>query len=542
MKKNRLKTISLLLTLCMSVSLLAACGGSSSSAPASSDVGSGAASSGEASTAAPAASSDDVLKLAVTTGDGSSTDYNIPTPWYNRTFATNLMFRSLLVADSTLTKTSPDLAEVDISDDALTYTITVKDGLKWSDGEDLTAEDVVWSIETSQKAAQVNPNYSTAFSYIDELSYDGNVITMVLTSPYSSMSDILAQFAILPKHCLENADPLTLDSDDYWTSPVCSGIYCVDSLSVGNYFTMVPNEYYEGQAPKIKNIQVSFVSDYVTAAQAGIADYVYGNDTNLVEALDAMPNYTGYQIDQLFYKYFIFNMEGTDGEQNPAMQNADTRKALMEAIDRDALCALYPSASVLNSGVPDTDDAYNGFKWEYNPEKAKADLEASGYDMNRTLRVLYYNNDQTSIDIMNTVAYYLEQLGLNVEMTLSNDGTTDLFTTRDYDMGFKGKSSFAISEWYSEYLSTDSLFCNIYGGDTSFDALIDDLLSATNEADRNAALVSLQDLEQEKAYKVPVFIVGTYVFVSDHIKLPEGVEFCNPFYACDMNVADWELN
>ncbi len=528
MRKNLLHALSLLLAAALSTCCLAACGPSASS---------------DAPSVEGAAAFDDVLKLAVTTGDGFSTDYNIPTPWYNRTFATNIMFRSLLAADSTLTRTSPDLAEsVEISDDALTYTITLKEGLKWSDGEDLTAEDVIWSIETALKAAQINPNYSTAFSYIESLDHSGNVITMVLSSPYSSMSDVLAQFAILPEHCLKDADPLTIDSDDYWVSPVCSGIYRVDSLSIGNYFTMVPNEYYEGPEPKIKNIQVSFVIDYVTAAQSGIADYVYGNDTNLIEALDSMDNYTGYQIDQLFYKYFIFNMSGTDGEQNEAMQDIGVRKALMEAIDREALSSLYPSASVLNSGVPDTDEAYNGFEWVYDPDQAKADLDASGYDKNRTLRICYYNNDQTSVDIINTVVYYLEQLGLNVEATLSNDGTTDLFTTRDYDIGFKGKSSFAINEWYSEYLSSDSLFCNIFGGDTSFDAPIDDLLSATDTASRNAALATLQQLEQEKVYKVPMFIVGTYVYVSDHIKLPDGVEFCNPLYSCDMNVAEWELN
>ena len=53
--------------------------------------------------------------------------------------ATNLMFRGLFLADSTLTEVKPDLAEsYEVSDDGLVYTITLKDGLKWSDGEALT--------------------------------------------------------------------------------------------------------------------------------------------------------------------------------------------------------------------------------------------------------------------------------------------------------------------------------------------------------------------------------------------------------------------
>ena len=97
-----------------------------------------------AAAAAPAESTGDkTLKLVLSTNDGSTKDDRVPTPWLNHNMATNLMWRSLLLADSSLTKTSPDLAEsVEISEDGLTYTITMKDGLKWSDGEALTADDV----------------------------------------------------------------------------------------------------------------------------------------------------------------------------------------------------------------------------------------------------------------------------------------------------------------------------------------------------------------------------------------------------------------
>ena len=301
------------------------------------------------------------------------------------------------------------------------------------------------------------------------------------------------------------------------------------------------NENYEGQAPKIEKVTCYFVSDYVTAAQAGNTDYVYGNAADLVEALQGMDNFSAHEVDVLFYKYFIFNMKGIDGNENPAMQNVEVRKAIIEAIDRATLATLYPTANVLNSGVPNSDEAYNGFEYTFDAEKAKADIAASGYDMSRTLKICYYNNDQTSIDLINTVVYYLQQIGLTVEATLSNDGTTDLFTTRDYDIGFKGKSSFSIDEWYTEYMSTDGLFANIFGGDTSFDALVADLSKAVDKEDRNAVLTELQALEQEKVYKVPVFTVGTYVFTSNRVNIPEGVEFCNPLYMCDLDFENWEL-
>lgn len=538
MKKKLSRALAMLLSVSMLAAMLTACGGNKES--------SGSATSGNAGQSAassqPAASGSGTLKLVLSTTDGSSTDDKIPTPWMNHTLATNLMYRGLFLADSSLTKTEPDLAEkVEISADGLTYTITMKDGLKWSDGEPLTAEDVTWSIEAVQKAAKINSIYTAAFKNITEMTIDGNVITMKLGAPYSSMLDVLAQFYILPKHCLENADPTNIDADSYWKNPVTSSYYMMGELNEGNYFTLVPNPNYDGTPAKIEKVTVSFVSDYLTAAQSGSADFLYGNASDLVDGMKALSNYQSIPVDVLFYKYFIFNMKGVDGKENEAMQPIEVRQALIKAIDRATLAALYPSANVINSGVPNSHEAYNGFEYTYDPEAAKAEITASGYDMSRTLRICYYNNDQTSIDLINMVVYYLEQTGLKVEATLSNDGTTDLFTTRDYDIGFKGKSSFSMEEWYSEYMSTDALFANIFGGDTAFDDAIAALSASTTTEAKDAALKQLQALEQEKMYKVPVFTVGNYVFVSNNVKMPSGVEFCNPLYACDIDYANWEI-
>ncbi|MDY4182630.1 MAG: ABC transporter substrate-binding protein [Pseudoflavonifractor sp.] len=538
MNKKLSRALALLLSASMLAVMLAGCGGGNkpqgSSSPSQSSAPSG-------DVSQPAAGGN-ALRLVLSTNDGSTKDDRVPTPWLNHNMATNLMWRSLLIADSSLTKTEPDLAEkVEISEDGLTYTITLKDGLKWSDGEALTADDVLWSIDGVLAATNKNSIYSAAFSKITEKSAEGNVITLKLDSPYASMLDILAQFSILPKHCLESADPATIDAADFWKAPVTSGYYMMDEMNPGNYFTLKPNPNYEGTPAKIEKVTVSFVTDFLTAAQSGSADFLYGNASDLVDGMASLSNFQSIPVDVLFYKYFIFNMKGVDGKENAAMQPIEVRQALIKAIDRATLAALYPSATVLNSGVPNSHEAYNGFEYTYDPEAAKAEIAASGYDMSRTLRICYYNNDQTSIDLINMVVYYLEQTGLKVEATLSNDGTTDLFTTRDYDIGFKGKSSFSMEEWYSEYMSTDALFANIFGGDTAFDDAIAALSASTTTEAKDAALKQLQALEQEKMYKVPVFTVGNYVFVSNNVKMPSGVEFCNPLYACDIDYANWEI-
>ncbi len=528
------KILASVLALAMAFSL-AACG---SKAPAAST------GTPAASTSTPAsqpAASGGSLRLVLSTNDGSTTDDRVPTPWLNHNMATNLMYRTLILADSTLDNYSPDLAEVTVSDDALVYTITLKDGLKWSDGEDLTADDVVWSIEMVQQVARRNGIYSAAFEKVTDIAVDGNVITLTLAEPYSMMMYTMSQFSILPKHCLENETGDSIDTAAFWKDPVTSGYYKVGEFNVGNYFTLVPNEYYEGTAPKIEKVTVSFVTDFLTAAQSGSADFLYGNATELVEGMAALSNYTSIEVESLFYKYFIFNMKGVDGNENEAMQPLAVRQALIKAIDRAQVAALYPNGTIINSGVPNSHEAYNGFEYTYDAEAAKAELVASGYDMSRPLRICYYNNDQTSIDLISMVSYYLEQAGLTVEATLSNDGTTDLFTTRNYDIGFKGYSASRLDEWYSEYLSTSATFANIFGGDTTFDAPIAALNAATTNEARNAALDTLQQLEQDNMWKVPLFTLSNYVFLSDKVILPSGAGFCNPLYVCDVDYANWEL-
>lgn len=480
---------------------------------------------------------EDVLKLAITTGDGFTTEDKIPTPWYSRTFSTNLMFRSLFSTDSSLTEINPDLAEsYTVSEDECTYKIKLKEGLKWSDGEALTSEDVIFSIKTALEATTINSIYTTAFSKIKSMEHKDNIITIELTTPYAELVNVLTQFAILPEHSLEKVSPSKLDSDDFWREPVTSGMYTLDEIKIGEYFTLKVNKYYEGTAPKIKKIINYYVSDYVTAAEAENTDYLYATSLAQVERMKSLEDYNYQQVDSLYYKYFIFNIKGVDGRENTAMDNFLFRKGIREAINAVELSRLYPNVTVLTTGVP-SNESYTLF----NLENAKRDIEASGYDMNRKLRICYYNNDETSMDLINMIVYYLEQTGLSVEATLSNNGTADLFSKTDYDIGFKSKSAFSLSEWYGEYKSTDAMFKNIFGGDTSFDEAFEELMEAMDEEEKQEALRKLQEIEEEKLYKIPLFAVGTYVYTSNRLSIPEKVKFCNPLYSCDIDFANWEI-
>ena len=552
------KIIPLLLALALVLSMVAC----TSSAPAASDTPAAPADTDAAQTQQQEADSSDAPEQAA---DAAQTLYlyadagneKVEFPWYNLRLPCILMYRSLVIANPTETAWEADMAEsYTISDDGMTYTFVLQDGLKWSDGEALTADDIVWNVETALKAAQVASAFTSCFGYIEGaqeftegtadhisgIAVDGNTITFTLTAPYAYFLKNLANFSFLPKHCLEDQDPLELYQCDFWSAPVTSGYYKFGEMVVGSYYTMVLNEYYTGTAPKIENVVVNFTDSALTAVTTGASDYAFFNSASDLDVANADPDLTGYYNEYLFYRYFVFNICGADGNENPAMQDVNVRKAIALAIDQNALAELYKGAATAQtSGVPISDPDNSGDGLGYDPEQAKALLDEAGWDWDYTLRILYYNKDDTTKNLIQAVIYYLESIGMKVESTLSEDGTTDLFTTRNYDIGFKGTGPLAV--YYSEFASTSETFKNIYGGDTDFDAPIAALMSASKPEDVTAAKQALQKLEMEKVYKVPLVTIGYMNYVNtSRVAIPESVtDLGCPGHRVDMEFASWYI-
>lgn len=553
--KNLKKILALVLALAMVLSM-AACGGKAEEPAAEQPAAEAPAAPAEAP-AEEAGPVEQTLKLAsLIEGAGDKTAY----PWHNPGGpALTAMYRTLVLAEADLTTVNPDLAEsYTISEDGLTYTFVMKEGLKWSDGEALTADDVKFSIKTNLKAAVSNAIFTNAFTKIvgadtwrdgsaedlEGVVVDGNTVTITLTAPYGSFLSVIAQFVILPEHAMADVDPLEINNSEYWGKPVTSGAFKLEEMSAGNYYTLVPNENYEGTPWKITKIINYFVPDMITAAQAGNTYFMNSNATDVISEINKLDHMTMFPVEILFYRYFICNMKGTDGNENPVMQDVRVRQAILHAIDRETLAEqLFPGlAHVVNSGVSNDAAEYNGVEYEYNPEKAKQLLEEAGYDFNHTFRILYYYSDQTSIDFMDAIAYYLGEVGMKVETIQSTQGTTDLFSTRNYDVGYKGLSAFSIAEWYGEYSSTNANFKNIFGGDTQFDEGATAIAAEADASKRSETLKELQELEQENLYKLPLYTIGNNVFVNtDCVKLPEGQVFGNPWYLYNMGLENWEI-
>ncbi|HNP93829.1 MAG: ABC transporter substrate-binding protein [Treponema sp.] len=492
---------------------------------------------------------------------GATMTTKLDHPWVNRGDLWKvLMFRSLFLPDPTLTTVSPDLASsYQISSDGLTYTITMKKGASWHDGTPVTADDVVFSIQTALKAAQVNAIYTGVFSHIvgasdfiagkasslSGLTAKGDVITMKLDAKVGNAISVLGQFAIMPKHLLKDVNPLEFQNASFWAHPIGNGMYKLQEFNPGNYAVFVPYEKYDGPKPKIERIVLTAMADPIVAAQSGKLDLYNTNATDQISEFNKMKGFTAYPVDITFYRYFVQNIKDANGVPNKTMSDIRVRKAIMYAMDTKAIAeGLYPGlAKLIYTGVPTSHSAYDKSSevYSYDPEKAKQLLKEANFDFSKPLKLRFYYADQTSINFMTAIAQYLAQVGIKTDVQkFQGDATTELYKVKDYDIALKGLSAFGFEEWYGEYASDNVNFVNILGKDGYFDAKVNELRETTDPVKRNQILVDLQKLEQKYLYKLPLFILQNIYYVNTaKVKTP-GI-FGNPWYNWDYKFQDWEI-
>ena len=243
--------------------------------------------------------------------NGAPFDY-FEHPWANLGLwaGNRFVFERLLQANGTMTEIAQGgLAEsYTISDDGMTVTLTMKDGLTWHDDSPLTADDVVFSFETALFVPNLHGVVAKTLNslegaaefvagtadHIAGVTVDGSTITLKLATLDPNVLISLSQFAPIPKKYFEGSDPTLLQQNAFWQKPIGSGPFKVDTVAFGDYVSLVPFDNYVFGKPKIEEI-VAFASadgdvNMVKNAQAGRIDFAITKVTSDVKALEAMPN------------------------------------------------------------------------------------------------------------------------------------------------------------------------------------------------------------------------------------------------------------
>lgn len=199
----------------------------------------------------------------------------------------------LLTADGSLAASGVQLAEsYSVSDDGMSVTFELKDGLTWHDGAALTVDDVVWSIETSQDLPDLNPVFSKTFGSISDMSVDGNSLTIKFRTLDPNMLLTFSQFAPLPKHLLEGVNMVEFQQHPFWQSPVGSGPYKLSEIQMNDFVRFVPFEAYHGGVANVDEI-VAFPSgendgNVIKNAAAGRLDFGFTKSVGDVQSLEDM--------------------------------------------------------------------------------------------------------------------------------------------------------------------------------------------------------------------------------------------------------------
>lgn len=519
-----------------------------------------------------------ILNMPIGDGYTKLEKQTIGNPWIATNITNAITFRALFTPNTEFTDVTPDLAtKYEISNNGLTYVITIKDTEKWSDGTPISVEDIVFSLESFLLCNNVNINLSNAFNKItgasdwiegktdklEGLQIDGNNLIITLDSQHNTFLQMLAQFVPLPEHILKGNDFANFSStSDFFYDPVCSGMYMVDGMDENKNLIMLKNPFYTDASSSIETIV--FHWNYLNA------DIDFYNTANIVQMVTyrAMREFVEYNVDVCFYRYFVVNLNAdyqakyvTDTDnltevldetpatddnislergENFAMSDVRIREAIIHAIDRKQLLSdLYFDAGTLTYGgsiiLADSQ------VYEYNPQKAKDLLIEANYDFDRVFTIGYYHQDPTTYVFLQRVKEYLEEVGLTVEIKKTSSPQS-MYVEREYDILLKGLSSFNTEDWYNEYLSTSTNLAGIMDEKGELDELIYALSSTTDQTIYNDTLEALVKLEQELLYKLPLFTLNEAIYINDNrLDIPDDIVFTNTRYRCDLRLDEWSI-
>lgn len=350
------KAVASILAVSMMMSL-AACGGSGASsgetAETASDSGTKTVSVDVNQEAVEGISEDAVLRVAI---DGEPDSLFAA---YQQNKADNRvnssMFNYLVEWDDEAKEAKPSVAtEWEWIDDTH-IRFTLRDDVKFTNGELLVAEDVAQSLAYS---CEYHATYTQMFDPENFVVEDDTHVVLALTKPYSNLVDILGcDYYTIFDWSAWQADCESMGEEDalskWIRDPVGSGPYKLVEWIDGDHLTLERNEDYwdKENMPYYKQIVYSFISDMparASALQSGTVDVAYNLASSQIEELqNASIGLTVNPYNQNVVMPLSFNMKN-----NPALADENVRKAIMYCIDKEALADAYGNGYEISGKSP----------------------------------------------------------------------------------------------------------------------------------------------------------------------------------------------
>ncbi len=286
----------------------------------------------------------------------------------------------------------PSIANGDISADGMHYTLKLRPNLKWSDGQPLTADDVVFTLNlwnTPAYGAKTNTVGLPSIDFNTLKAADATTVTFSMKKPFAPLiNSQLADpgLAPMPKHIFGTMDPASiLKSPENLKPSVSSGPFTVKDRVKGDHINVVRNpNYFQADKgyPYLDGINFKIITDsstILTALQSGSIDTSWFLDITKQDSYKALQGYTYYtEKHSATFEEISFNLH------DPILADLQVRKAISMAIDIDTII----NQILKGTGSRTCDEDVGTFAHEpnlncykFDPAGAKQILDADGWVM-----------------------------------------------------------------------------------------------------------------------------------------------------------------
>ena len=420
----------------------------------------------------------------------------------------------------------PCLAESwEISEDQLTWTFKIREGVKFSNGDDMTPELVKASLERTFELS----DRAVSFFEPASMEVDGQNLLIKTKEPVAILPGSLADPLFLIVDTQADTDAFAMEG------PICTGPYAVESFSPTDSCVVVRNEYYwDGEVP-LDKVTLKCIDDQTTRSMALQTDEVqiaYNLKTENLAYFEDSGEYNIQQLESLRSTYAFMNQNGVLGDKA-------LRQAVIRGLDKETYCdtLLEGGATAGKAPVPPTlDFGFDELKDEnaYDPDGAKVLLEEAGYkdtdgdgfvetpsgEKLELNFVIYTSREELNVYAQAAQAS-LKDIGINVKLnTVSYETLLDMRDSGEFDMliwnvlvaNTGDPEKYLRENWYSTSSSNQMGYDN-----PQVDELLDQLVTEFNEDTRKNLIMQIQQLIMDDAATVFFGYETTYLFSSKSV-------------------------
>jgi peptide/nickel transport system substrate-binding protein len=416
---------------------------------------------------------------------------------------------SLLLADDTGKGLVPGLAESwETAPDGLSVTYKLRDGVKFSDGTPMTADDVVFSL---QRVAKPDTSYGFAFEAVKSIEKaDDSHIRVKLKAPYATLNSVLSLFsaAVVSKAAVEK------DANAFGQKPLCTGPFKVESYERGSQVVLVPNPYYWGKGedgkplPYVDKAVIKYVPESnsrVLGLQNGDFDAITNvpyNQAAQVKAMDGVKLEVSpsYRLDYVYLNHAKKPLD--DKRLRLALNYAANREAIRKTV-------YFGYGDIPNSYMPQVNFWSDKVATiPFDIDRAKALVKEAGYD-GTPIQLMVDTGNAPFRQIATILQQGWAQAGIKAEIVEFDVGTAFNMTQKgDYQAyvsyitsDINDDDELATIE--ADYTGATSSFFTWYKSDEVV-KLLKEGRETLDAAKRGEIYAKIQDIVYHDGYSIPI--------------------------------------